>query len=151
MEEHKLDLQPALDFAGDLCHRSIARFEVDRRSLPSWGPEIDRDVKIYVQGMQDWIVGSLHWSFTTKRYFGIHGEEVKKHRTIQLLSSRKQELLKSVNVDATTNPYSVCDVKQCNSPHSSHSFRNYYNQFAAFIHTIILIFMRLIFGNAKGL
>jgi hypothetical protein len=38
--------------------------------LPSWGPEIDEQVKIYVDGLADWIVGSLHWSFDSERYFG---------------------------------------------------------------------------------
>ena len=89
MEERQLDLQSAMNLAGELCHQSISKFEADRRSLPSWGKEIDRDVELYVQGLQDWIVGSLHWSFATKRYFGTEGESVKRHRTIQLLPRRK--------------------------------------------------------------
>ena len=89
MEERQLDLQSAMNLAGELCHQSISKFEADRRSLPSWGKEIDRDVELYVQGLQDWIVGSLHWSFVTKRYFGTEGESVKRHRTIQLLPRRK--------------------------------------------------------------
>ena len=89
MEERQLDLQSAMNLAGELCHQSISKFEADRRSLPSWGKEIDREVELYVQGLQDWIVGSLHWSFTTKRYFGAEGEAVKMHRTIQLLPRRK--------------------------------------------------------------
>lgn len=91
MEERKLDLQASMNFAGELCHQSISKFEADRRSLPSWGTEIDRDVQLYVQGLQDWIVGSLHWSFVTKRYFGMEGEAVKKHRTIQLLPRKDVE------------------------------------------------------------
>jgi hypothetical protein len=48
-------------------------------------------VRRYVQGLQDWIVGSLHWSFMTYRYFGTDGAEVKKHRTIKLLPLQTPE------------------------------------------------------------
>lgn len=88
MKERNLDLQSAMDVAGELCHQSINKFEADRSSLPSWGEEVDRDVQIYVQGLQDWIVGSLHWSFVTRRYFGTEGEAIKQHRTIQLLPQK---------------------------------------------------------------
>ena len=84
-----MDLQAAVDAVGDLCKSSIDRFEADRQVLPSWGPEIDRDVQAYVQGLQDWIVGSLHWSFDTTRYFGQEGAAIKKHRIIRLLPVRK--------------------------------------------------------------
>lgn len=84
MNEYGLDLQSAVDFVGDMCKRSIDRFNKDRLELPCWSPEIDRDVAIYVQGLADWIVGSLHWSFETERYFGKGGREVKKSRVVQL-------------------------------------------------------------------
>jgi len=46
----------------------------------------------YAQGLQDWITGSLHWSFMTKRYFQDKGAEVKRTRFVKLLpkeSARK--------------------------------------------------------------
>lgn len=85
MRERGLDLQGAINFVGELCRDSIDRFEHDRDTLPSWGPEIDRDVQTYIQGLQDWIVGSLHWSFDTTRYFGDDGATIKMHRQIKLL------------------------------------------------------------------
>ncbi|KAJ7598925.1 isoprenoid synthase domain-containing protein [Mycena floridula] len=88
MNSHGLDLQSAVDFVGDLCKQSIDRFNSDRADLPSWGPEIDRDVAIYVQGLADWIVGSLHWSFESERYFGKAGRDVKVNRVINLLPRR---------------------------------------------------------------
>lgn len=57
MAERGLSLQQALDFVGQCCERSINRFEANRQSLPSWGPEIDREVASYVEGLQNWIVG----------------------------------------------------------------------------------------------
>jgi hypothetical protein len=57
MFHQNFTLQEAVNFVGDLCKSSIGRFEADRASLPSWGPDIDRDVAIYVDGLQNWIVG----------------------------------------------------------------------------------------------
>ncbi|KAH7887063.1 isoprenoid synthase domain-containing protein [Phlebopus sp. FC_14] len=88
MNEQDLDLQSAVDFVGELCKQSIDRFVEDRSDLPSWGPQIDKDVATYVDGLADWIVGSLHWSFDTERYFGKNGHEVKKTRVVTLLPRR---------------------------------------------------------------
>ncbi|EGO03766.1 hypothetical protein SERLA73DRAFT_175395 [Serpula lacrymans var. lacrymans S7.3] len=88
MNEQGLDLQSSVDFVGDLCKQSIDRFNDDRDNLPSWGPEIDREVAIYVDGLANWIVGSLHWSFESERYFGKSGLDVKKNRIINLLPRR---------------------------------------------------------------
>lgn len=85
MNHHSLDLQPAVDLVGQLCQQSIDRFMNDRAQLPSWGPEIDRQVQIYVTGLEDWMVGSLHWSFESERYFGKGGREVKQSRVVNLL------------------------------------------------------------------
>ncbi|PBK90175.1 terpenoid synthase [Armillaria gallica] len=88
MNEQGLDLQSAVDFVGDLCKQAIDRFNYDRTQLPSWGERIDREVAIYVQGLADWIVGSLHWSFQSERYFGKTGREVKASRVVTLLPRR---------------------------------------------------------------
>jgi hypothetical protein len=88
MNEEGIDLQSAVDFVGALCRQSIDRFNDDRDSLPSWGPKIDRDVAVYVDGLANWIVGSLHWSFETERYFGKTGQDVKVTRIVDLLPRR---------------------------------------------------------------
>ncbi|PPQ66010.1 hypothetical protein CVT24_011954 [Panaeolus cyanescens] len=91
MAQHSLDLQSAVDFVGDMCKGSIERFMMERENLPSWGPEVDWQVKVYVDGLADWIVGSLHWSFETERYFGKVGKEVKKSRVVELLPKRETQ------------------------------------------------------------
>ncbi|KAF5381366.1 hypothetical protein D9615_008302 [Tricholomella constricta] len=88
MSEEGLDLQSAVDFVGTMCKQSIDRFVDDRANLPSWGPEIDKDVNTYVNGLADWIVGSLHWSFESERYFGKTGREVKATHVVNLLPRR---------------------------------------------------------------
>src|SRR5882762_10200576 len=88
MNEQGLDLQSAIDFVGDLCKQSIDRFNTDRNNLPSWGAKIDKDVGVYVDGLANWIVGSLHWSFETERYFGKNGKDIKASRIVNLLPRR---------------------------------------------------------------
>ncbi|EIW83693.1 terpenoid synthase [Coniophora puteana RWD-64-598 SS2] len=84
MAQHGLSLQGAVDFVGQLCAASITRFESGRTTLPSWGPDVDCDVQKYVMGLQDWIAGSLHWSFETERYFGKRGKEVRQAGVVKL-------------------------------------------------------------------
>jgi len=85
MHEQDLDLQGAMEYAGQLCKNAIQHFEDNRADLPSWGKEIDEQVAIYVGGLQNWIVGSLHWSFDTNRYFGNDGHTVKQDRIVRVL------------------------------------------------------------------
>jgi hypothetical protein len=81
-----LNLQQAVDRIGELCKQTIDTFIENQARVPSWGDDIDKDVKLYVNGLQEWIVGSLHWSFMTTRYFGDNGGEVKATRIVELLS-----------------------------------------------------------------
>ncbi|KAF5342403.1 hypothetical protein D9611_001384 [Ephemerocybe angulata] len=120
MHEKGFSLQEAVDFVGDLCKKTIDRFENDKQRVPSWGPELDSQVQIYIDGLQNWIVGtycvllppplggaavlvkkanaafmrvhlgSLHWSFDSTRYFGSLGQEIKKHREVKLLPKRRK-------------------------------------------------------------
>jgi hypothetical protein len=81
-----LSLQQAVDRIGELCKQTIDTFVENQARVPSWEDDIDKDVKLYVNGMQEWIVGSLHWSFMTTRYFGNNGGAVKATRIVELLS-----------------------------------------------------------------
>ncbi|KAF9237780.1 isoprenoid synthase domain-containing protein [Melanogaster broomeanus] len=81
-------LQDAVDYASALCKGTIQRFEESRTMLPSWGEEIDQQVATYVEGLQDCMVGVLHWSFESERYFGKEGPQVKQTRIVKLLPKR---------------------------------------------------------------
>ncbi|KAG2337543.1 terpenoid synthase [Suillus weaverae] len=85
MVDQGLDLQSAVDYCGRLCNISLRRFEETRAILPSWGEEVDKEVAIYVEGLQNWITGSLQWTFETTRYFGKDAHIVKRDRTVKLL------------------------------------------------------------------
>ena len=90
MKQHSIGLQAAIDLIGSMCQEATDRFINDRTKLPSWGPDIDTQVETYVDGLQDWIVGTLMWSFLTERYFAKSGREVLQTRVIELLPRRKQ-------------------------------------------------------------
>lgn len=81
-----LNLQEAVDFVGDLCAAAMSRFLAAKRRLPSFdrGGRIDHEVALYTRGLEDWIIGSLHWSFESSRYFGKEGKGVKKRRVVKL-------------------------------------------------------------------
>ena len=51
MHYQGLGLQDAVDYVGELCRRTINAFAENLDRIPSWGPEIDQDVKIYVIGL----------------------------------------------------------------------------------------------------
>ncbi|TFY72469.1 hypothetical protein EVG20_g568 [Dentipellis fragilis] len=90
MREQGLDIQDALNHVGDLCIAAIQTFERTRAQIPSTGTRMDADLDAYIAGLQDWMVGSLHWSFITERYFGAHGLEVKKGLKVKLLPQKAQ-------------------------------------------------------------
>ncbi|KAF9237777.1 isoprenoid synthase domain-containing protein [Melanogaster broomeanus] len=88
MHYQVIGLQDAIDYAGALCKDTFQRFEESRAMLPSWGEEIDQQVVIYIEGLQSWMVGLLHWSFESERYFGKEGPQVKQTRIVKLLPKR---------------------------------------------------------------
>ncbi|TFY65083.1 hypothetical protein EVG20_g5720 [Dentipellis fragilis] len=85
MREQGLGMQDALNYVGNLCIAAINTFEGTRAQLPSWGPRVDAGVRAYIAGLQNWMIGSLHWSFITQRYFGKEGLEVKRKLSVELL------------------------------------------------------------------
>jgi hypothetical protein len=68
-----------------MCDAAIQRFQENRAILPSWTPEIDKQVSLYVKVLADWMSGSLCWSYESERYFGKLGREIKKTGVVQLL------------------------------------------------------------------
>ncbi|CDO68653.1 hypothetical protein BN946_scf184790.g2 [Trametes cinnabarina] len=87
--QQKLDRQSAIDYVGELCMNCVDRFQALRQQLPSWGSAIDDQVRIYVDGLGDWMIGNLVWSFETERYFGKAGPDVRKALSVDLLPRRK--------------------------------------------------------------
>ena len=79
-----LDLQCAADHVAEHFKSLIETYLQAKRTLPSWGAVIDQDVARCATAMECWVVGSLNWSFETRRYFGDAHTEVSKSRVVQL-------------------------------------------------------------------
>lgn len=84
MKERGLDVQDAIDCAGQLFGEVMEGFLADKTRLPSWGPSVDADVAAYVEAMGHWVIGNLEWSFETQRYFGADHDEIKSTRLVTM-------------------------------------------------------------------
>lgn len=85
MRDRNLDLQGAIDFAGQLVKERIDLFVATKATLPSWGDKIDADLQTYLRVCEDWMVGGFHWSLGSTRYFGERAEEVRDTLRVELL------------------------------------------------------------------
>lgn len=117
MEERGFNLQEAADNAGLLFGDLMNRFMEERKKLPSWGPGLDRDVNRYVDAIGHWVVGNLHWSFETRRYFGSALEDVKRTRIVKLRPRRVKTksdeicLYEKATRHLSRSPFSVRSVQ----------------------------------------
>ena len=82
--ERVVDLQKAMDIAGDFFANYGKEFDMWKEKLPSWGPEVDTAVSEYIKGMGACVRGYIEWSFSGPRYFGTSVEEVKRTRQVAL-------------------------------------------------------------------
>ncbi|KAF9528055.1 terpenoid synthase [Crepidotus variabilis] len=84
IHEHHLELQDAFNWLGDYSDKIVAGFNENLQKLPSFGEELDKRVKIYVDGCGQWPRGEDDWSYETKRYHGDDGPQVRKTRQVTL-------------------------------------------------------------------
>jgi hypothetical protein len=84
MKARGCDLQTASDLIGAHYAELMERYLADRKRLPSFSPQIDADVRLYVRAMENWPIGNLEWSFETNRYFGPLHDEIKRTRLVVL-------------------------------------------------------------------
>lgn len=85
MRQFGLDLQAAINEAGDMCAARVERFYKLYLGLPRWVGPVDLDVQKLVDGMGLCVGGVMHWSYESQRYFGKRGLEIKQSRTLHLL------------------------------------------------------------------
>jgi hypothetical protein len=63
MNAHNLDLQQACDYVGVYFEKLMGRFLSAKARMPSWDPELDAAVAMYVDAMSDWIRGNLEYVY----------------------------------------------------------------------------------------
>ncbi|KAF9648811.1 terpenoid synthase [Thelephora ganbajun] len=117
MEAKGFNLQEAADNAGVLFGDLMSCFIAERKKLPSWGPDLDRDVSRYVDAIGHWVVGNLCWSFETPRYFGSALEDVKRTRIVKLrprkVKTKSDEIVlyERQTKNLSRSPFSVRSVR----------------------------------------
>ncbi|KAH9920610.1 isoprenoid synthase domain-containing protein [Fomitopsis serialis] len=78
-DKHNLVLS-AVHAAGALVKKTVGAFLENERLLAqahAFGPCVDADVRRYVRGVRDCIVGLTHWLYETDRFFGEAGDDVR--------------------------------------------------------------------------
>lgn len=88
MRNEQLDLQGAIDRAGDMCRAAVDKYIETKVKFPSYGPNIDTQLAAFVYGLESWMIGNLNWSFVTLRYFGTEGQDIKRTRWVTLTRNR---------------------------------------------------------------
>ena len=73
MRDRSLSLDEAVDWAVDLHDTETRLFERLLGKLPSFGPEIDAQVKAYAGMLTAWVRGHLDWAHETGRYVTADG------------------------------------------------------------------------------
>jgi alpha-muurolene/germacrene-A/gamma-muurolene synthase len=84
MNQRDLTINEAIDYVAELSEKLMNQFVETREKVPSWGEEIDKEMSIYLDGLQHWMIGILNWSFSTERYFGKAVADVKESRIVKL-------------------------------------------------------------------
>ncbi|KAL5510885.1 hypothetical protein ACEPAG_4642 [Sanghuangporus baumii] len=84
MQELKFDPQGAIQWAVDYHSKVQTKFLDGLNQLPSWSPNVDRQLRRYLSGLANFARGNICWSFESSRYFGNEGLEYQKTRLVPL-------------------------------------------------------------------
>ena len=76
MNERRYTTQGAVHFAGNMVKDTLCNFLENETLVPVFG-DWDEDVRAYIRGLRDCIVGCVHWLYETDRFFGETGEDVR--------------------------------------------------------------------------
>ncbi|KAF9481630.1 terpenoid synthase [Pholiota conissans] len=118
MHERNLDLQAALDFLGIYANDIASIFLADLERVPSWGPELDERVQVYIEGLGQWVRGNDDWSCEGKRYHGNDGMKIKETRLISILP-REGNYLVSETETALSEASSLVELEGSQSVRST--------------------------------
>lgn len=84
MEEHKLDVPAAMEWLENFGGRRVDTFLSRIKELPSWGPEMDLNVRKYIENIGYLVRGTDAWSYESGRYWGTKGMEIQETRLVTL-------------------------------------------------------------------
>ncbi|USP77060.1 uncharacterized protein yc1106_04334 [Curvularia clavata] len=79
--------QEAFDILGSLLEQRYIQWDQAIDNLPSWGADIDGEVRRYIDGIQNVVQANISWSFRSKRYLGKDALEVRRTRKIDVMTT----------------------------------------------------------------
>ncbi|KAL5513793.1 hypothetical protein ACEPAH_4194 [Sanghuangporus vaninii] len=85
MKEFNVDLQGAIQWAADYHIEVQTKFLNGLNRVPSWGSDIDCQLRRYLYGLANWPRADACWSFESGRYFGNKGLGYQKTRLVPLI------------------------------------------------------------------
>ena len=107
VHEHQVDVPTAMQWLEVFGRDIVTTFLNGIKELPSWGPEIDRKIQQYVNGIGYLVRGTDALCYKSERYWGEKGKEVGRTRIATLfLEQNQQGLLTKEELEAAMAPYS---------------------------------------------
>jgi len=85
MHQFNCDINDAMARAAKYQAELQTDFLNQRKMLPSWGPDIDKQINEYIPGVANWCRAYDCWCFESHRYFGDKGLEIQQTRCVPLL------------------------------------------------------------------
>ncbi|CAF4203477.1 unnamed protein product, partial [Adineta steineri] len=120
-----LNIQQAIDRAGQMVIGRYVDLQRVRNELISWGPKIDTQVEKFINGSTALITGNMAWSFESTRYFGTEREEVKRTRRVTLLAPMQENLTGTISKQETNSNGNITeDVSSQQTLHQEKSAFN---------------------------
>ena len=84
MNEEGFSLQEVVNYVAQSYKEFGGIMNEYRKRIKSHGPKEDENIQRYIDGLQQWVIGNLEWSFRIVRYFGKYSEEVRRTRVVNL-------------------------------------------------------------------
>ncbi|KAJ7798178.1 terpenoid synthase [Mycena leptocephala] len=85
MNQYQMGVQEAMNWISDLHDKLANDFLETWNDVPTFGGPVDREVRIYLDGLGNWVRANDTWSFESERYFGKQGVEIMRTRTVDTL------------------------------------------------------------------
>jgi hypothetical protein len=84
MAEYNLGLQDALVWLGTYTDAIVSRFLSNLKGIPSWDPDTDKRVQMYIEGVGQCVRGNDDWCYETTRYYGDNGLKIRDDRILRI-------------------------------------------------------------------
>jgi len=97
MRQHDIDFDEAISRLVQYHSHIEAAFMETLNHVPSFGPELDRDLKFYIRGLSNWPRANDCWNFESCRYFGNNGPKYKRTRQVPLLPKAQKYIEKGLH------------------------------------------------------